>query len=221
MAAEMHGWLLHRFSQGDSNLVVQFFTLEVGRIDLLARGGRKNPLLQPFQPLWLTSGGRGKLPGLRRLEATATAEPLNGRALWCGFYVNELLTRLLAINQPSVALFACYGETLQTLGLNGDPRPALRRFELQLLADCGYGLDLHKDCFGHPLQHERHYRLQESGFTPVASGFQGSDLMGFADGDWNPRIARTSRDVLRCAIDRQLDGYELKSRAWFRKLAPK
>lgn len=221
MAAEMHGWLLHRFSQGDSNLVAQFFTLEVGRIDLLARGGRKNPLLQPFQPLWLTSGGRGKLPGLRRLEATAAAQPLAGKALWCGFYINELLTRLLALNQPSVALFACYGETLAALGRDEDPRPALRHFEQRLLADCGYGLDLQHDCFGQPLKSDCCYRLEDAGLTPAAEGFEGSLLIDFAAGTWTPQIARTSRDLLRIAIDRQLGGYQLKSRAWFRQITPK
>jgi DNA repair protein RecO (recombination protein O) len=214
----VHGWLLRHRPQGNTSLVLEAFTLEAGRVDLLAKGGRKNPLLQPFQPLWLNWAGQGSLPLLRQPEAAGAALLLAGMALWCGFYLNELLLRLLPRAEPVPLLFACYGSTLDALHQGEEPQQHLRRFELQLLAECGYALQLERDVQGEPLAEHTCYRLGADGLEASIQGFAGRDLLGFVKGEWNTAIARASRDLLREALARQLGPAPLKSRELMRQM---
>lgn len=214
----VHGWLLRHRPQGNTSLVVELFTLEAGRIDLLAKGGRKNPLLQPFRPLWLNWAGRGNLPALRQLEAAGSSLSLAGMALWCGFYVNELLLRLLPRAESAPLLFGSYGATLEVLHSGAEPQRQLRQFELQLLAECGYAVSLDEDIQGAPLVADACYRLGSAGLERCQQGWAGNDLLGFAGGEWNAGIARTSRDLLREALARQLGPAPLKSRELLRQM---
>lgn len=218
-AAEgVHGWLLMRRPQGNTSLVAELFTLEAGRMDLLARGGRKNPMLQPFRPLWLSWAGRGNLPTLRQVESVGAAMGLAGMSLWCGFYVNELLLRLLPRAEPAPLLFASYGSTLAALHEHDAPQRQLRAFELALLAECGYALELQQDVDGRRLLETACYRLGADGLELSQQGFAGHHLLAFAAGEWNADIARTSRDLLRAALARQLGPAPLKSRELMQSL---
>lgn len=213
-----HGWLLRSRARGDTSLVLELFTLEDGRTDVLAKGGRKNPLLQPFTPLWLTLAGRGSLPLLGKAEASGRQLSLAGEALWCGFYLNELMLRLLPANEPATLLFSGYGESLQVLSAGSGIPQALRRFELLLLRECGYELVLERDVQGEALDPDACYRLGKEGLEITARGFSGAALAGFAGGDWNDEIARASRDLLREALGRLLGPVPLKSREMLRSL---
>ena len=92
-------FVLHRRPFSESSLVVELFTRNLGRVAALAKGARRpgSPLrlLDPFQPLLIGMSGRGELPTLTHAEADGCAYALAGGALFCGFYLNELLLRLL------------------------------------------------------------------------------------------------------------------------------
>jgi DNA repair protein RecO (recombination protein O) len=60
---------------------------------------------------------------------------LGGGALFPGFYLNELLMKLLAREDAHPRLFDAYADTLAALA---DEAPALRAFELLLLRELGW-----------------------------------------------------------------------------------
>jgi DNA repair protein RecO (recombination protein O) len=151
-------YVLHVRAWRESSGIVEMFTRDYGRVSLLARGMRKprgslRGILQPFQPLTVSRSGRGGgLMNLRAAESSAAAWPLQGNALMSGFYLNELLLRFLHRGDAHPRLFSDYGQALSGLLVHGGPDAALRRFEIQLLAEAGYGLNLDHDAeTGEPL----------------------------------------------------------------------
>ena len=138
-------YLLHRKPFRDTSLLLEVFTREFGRIGLVARGARGprsklKGVLQPYQPLLLSWSGRGELPTLTSAESQAGALFLQGNALISGFYLNELLMRLLARHDPHTELFISYQTALQRLIMNDELDWTLRLFERDLLQQLGYGL---------------------------------------------------------------------------------
>jgi DNA repair protein RecO (recombination protein O) len=105
-------------------------------------------LLQAFQPLTLSWAGSGELKTLLKAEWNGGLPLPRGAALLCGFYLNELLLKLLAREDPHVALFRDYQDALAALGEKksaAEQGAVLRRFELRLLAELGYALPLTQD----------------------------------------------------------------------------
>ncbi|HYQ92513.1 MAG TPA: DNA repair protein RecO, partial [Candidatus Competibacteraceae bacterium] len=104
-------FVLHRRPYRDTSLLLEAWTLEQGRLGLVARGVRTHRsrwqgLLQPFQPLLLSGSGKGELLTLTVAEeAGRPLSPLPARWL-SGLYVNELLLRLLPRHDPHPGLFA-------------------------------------------------------------------------------------------------------------------
>ena len=93
------GYILHTRSWRDTSLLLEVVLRESGRRGVIARGARSNMRqrgrLQPFRPLWLELAGRGELAQLRSVEEMHALPALRGRVLACGYYLNELLMRLL------------------------------------------------------------------------------------------------------------------------------
>lgn len=217
----LRGWLLAKRAYGDTSLIVELFTLEQGRVDFMAKGGRKNSLLEPFRPLWVGTSGRGSLPYLQKVEPSGAMLGLTGDALWCAFYVNELVSRLLPQGMPSMALFSSYGQALQHLAESQLPlslQKALRQFELALLAECGYAPDLTVDALGNALVEHQAYQLVDNQLMPNDSGYSGAVLLAWARNEWTPSIAKTAKQLTRQVLDQVLGGKPLKSRDMFYSL---
>ncbi len=147
--AATEAFVLHTFPWRETSLVVEAFCPSEGRLGLIAKGARRprsalRGLLQPFTPLWIRHTDKGELRVLQAAEWQAGLAPLQGEALLSGFYLNELLLRLTARNDPQPEIFAAYAESLQALSHCADPRAdgrllsaILRRFECQLLEALG------------------------------------------------------------------------------------
>jgi len=172
------GFVLHQRAYRDSSLIVDFFTASHGRISVVARGVRKPksrlaPLLQPFQPLLLSWVARGELGTMTAVESGGIPLMLNRRVLISGFYLNELLVRLLHRYDPHTELYHAYLAVLQQLAdlehalsslTSVNEQVALRRFEKQLLHELGYGLLLDHDVeSGEPISDDAlyHYHLEQ------------------------------------------------------------
>jgi DNA repair protein RecO (recombination protein O) len=143
-------FVLHAYPYSETSLLIDAWTSGHGRMPLLARGARRpraalRGLLEAFQPLTIAWSGRGEVRTLQRAEWVGGLPRPAGRALWCGFYLNELLMRLVARDDPHPALFAHYAQALSGICTGADPEPILRRFEMRLLAELGYGLVLEAD----------------------------------------------------------------------------
>src|SRR5204863_9032006 len=141
-----------------------------GRVALVARGARRarselRAAIQAFQPLSLSWSGAGELKTLLKAEWRGGLPLVGGSALLCGFYVNELLLKLLPREDPHPQLFRDYETALVELASSAEQAPVLRQFELKLLAELGYALPLtHEADTGRPVDPaERYYYAFERG----------------------------------------------------------
>jgi DNA repair protein RecO (recombination protein O) len=144
------GFVLHARDYSETSLLLEVFTRHYGRLGLLAKGARRpssrvRGLLKPFQPLMLSWSGRGELPVLTGAEVDGQDSAIAGSAIYCGFYLNELLVRLLHRDDPHERLYDAYREALAALALTKETEAVLRTFEKCLLGDIGYGLVLDRD----------------------------------------------------------------------------
>jgi DNA repair protein RecO (recombination protein O) len=137
---------------------------------VLARGaatakGERKAILQPFVPLLASWAGRGELKVLHQLETASRPATLAGKYLYCGFYLNELIMRLLRRHDPLPELFLLYAHTLVQLADGQDAETILRYFELGLLQALGYAPMLDREASsGQPIQqHKLYWYLVEAG----------------------------------------------------------
>ena len=176
-------FVLHRYDWSESSLILEVFTRRHGRIALVAKGAKKpssnfRPVLLPLQPLKLAFSAEGEIRTLKDAEWGGGQVMPTGEALLSGYYLNELLLRMLARDDPHPALFDIYAATVQVLASeHGEAlEPALRTFELLLLRDIGLlpALDSQTLAMA-PLEPDAVYGLQpEAGLVSVSAGGAGS-----------------------------------------------
>lgn len=140
------GFVLHRRPYSETSLLVDLFTEETGRLTVIAKGARAKrsawkSVLQPFTPLLLRWAGKGALKTLTKAEPAAITLPLQQTALYSGFYVNELITRVIEPETANLQLFQHYLQCLTGLATQPQVEPTLRLFEFHLLKILGYGID--------------------------------------------------------------------------------
>lgn len=216
------GYLLSVRAYRETSALLEVFTPEHGRAGLVARGTRGpksklRGLLQPFQPLLLSWSERGELGTLSTTEAAGVPVALSGEAVFSGWYLNELLLRLLPRRDPHPALFDAYQETLHAL-CDEMPARALRLFELQLLSELGYGLHVPDD-----LAAEGWYRYEpEAGLRvaePGPESYRGTSLLALAEETLDtPESLNDARRLLRKALAPHLGGRALRTPEMLRAL---
>jgi DNA repair protein RecO (recombination protein O) len=236
-ADAIRAYVLHSYPYRETSLIVEAFALGHGRVAMVARGVRRaraalRGVLMPFQPLALSWAGRGELRTLHAAEWLGGLRPLAGDALWCGFYLNELLLRLLPREDPHDALHASYEQALRALG-GGEPAAAtLRIFERRLLAEVGYALRLEREAeTDQPVVAGRRYRyLVGRGPVPVeraaAAGaddgsleLRGRTLLDLAADDLrDPQTAQEAKLLLRQVLGHHLGDRPVNTREMLRDL---
>ena len=137
-------FVVHRYDWSESSLILETFTRHHGRVALVAKGAKRpssnfRPVLLPLQPLVISYSGDAEIRTLKVAEWVGGHIMPMGEALLSGYYINELLLRLLARDDPHPRLFDLYAQVVQVLaaGHEGTVAPALRAFELLLLRDIG------------------------------------------------------------------------------------
>lgn len=219
-------YVLHERPYRETSLILEILGREDGRLSLLAKGartaGRRGERLRPFTRYAMQWSGKSELPLLRARESLETPLVLRGALLFCGLYLNELLVRFLHRHDPHPCLFDTYRNALNALVTEDDVEPTLRRFELALLRETGYGLSLEADALsGEPLQPARTYRyLPDRGIVPETRGpdlLSGATLIALHSGaELNEPQRREAKGLLRRIIHFHLEGKPLKSRDLFR-----
>lgn len=149
----------------ENSLWLEVFSREHGRLALLARSARTRGselrgILVPFVPLSASWFGREELKTLHRAEWLGGWPQPQGRALFSGLYVNELVLRLTAREDPQPELYDALQDVLQTLCRQPNHAGALRRFEWKLLDSLGYAPDLQRDRNGDPVGAGRRYLVR-------------------------------------------------------------
>lgn len=232
------GWLLHSRPYRDTSMLLDFFTEESGRVSAVARGirnpkAKQKAFLQPFIPLHISLSGRGELQNLRQVEARSAALFLHGEALFSALYINELMVRLVAGHERDKTLFDAYSEVLQELSSGAQIEPLLRTFELRLLENLGYGLQLaHEADSDNPVVAEGWYYLQaDGGFVRqlqvsesdagASSGhlYCGEELQRIGRADFSAvSTRRAAKRLLRAVLQQHLSERPLGSRELFKAL---
>ncbi len=224
-------FVLHRRAYRESSLLVELLTRDAGRVGVVARGARRRAgtSLEPFVEMLVRWGGRGELGQLHAAERAGHARGLSGSALYSGFYLNELLVRLLRRHDPHPDIYTGYAATLATLASAspGSIEPLLRLFECRLLEACGYGMELRVEVeHGTPLEPDVRYRYDpERGPLAVgrdASGglqVHGRALLALASGELgDARDLRELKPLMRGVLAPHLGSRPLASRALFRNV---
>jgi len=227
---ELHqAYVLHTRSYRETSLIVDFLVPDVGRISAVVRGARrpKSPqrsLLQPFARLLISWYGKGELKTLKLLESDNQFMSLQGRALFSGLYLNELLIRLIKAEEPCETLFKDYQQALLELTQTKSVEPVLRCFEKQLLQTLGYWLSFPEkgseqaSCF---------YFDTDSQWLPMTTVptqaqqprcFLAADLAAIAQDDYSAdETLRAAKRLMRLALAPLLGDKPLRSKDLFIK----
>ena len=221
------GFVLHHRDYLNTSQILECLTEHHGVIGLVAKGSRRRSsgrraALQPFAPLHLSWVRRTELGSLTHVELIGPSAGLSGRALFAGFYTNELLLRLMARGDPNEAVFSCYSRCLAELATAPAAARALRFFELRLLQALGYGLGLETDMdTGEPIRADGRYRFQpEHGFSlcsgpaDAADTYGGQELMSLREERLNDRDSLSAaKRLLRRALNVYLGERPLRTRS--------
>ena len=169
--ADEPAFVLHRYDWSESSLILELLTRHHGRIAVVAKGAKKpssnfRPVLLPLQPLHVAFGGDAEIRTLKSAEWLGGQVMPTGESLLSGYYLNELLLRLLARDDAHPVLFDVYAATVRMLATD-DPQmlqPALRAFELLLLREIGFlpSLDVQTATLA-PLVAQQRYSLRPEG----------------------------------------------------------
>jgi DNA repair protein RecO (recombination protein O) len=202
-------FVLHTRPWRETSLIVDVLSRHHGRIGLIARGARRQTSglktrLMPFQPLALSWFGKSQLRTLHAAEWQGGNLMLRGHALMCGFYLNELLLRLLPEADAHEGLFDLYAATLAALNEQAEVEPVLRRFELDLLSELGYAQPLGHLADGGELDPARRYRYDIGHGVRLVrrdeNGYLGKTLLDLASGDLSAPVTLAEGKILMRAL---------------------
>lgn len=238
MQTEQAAFVLHSRPFQENQVLVELFTEYEGKVSALVYVGQskrsiKKGLIQPFLPLKVTL--KGKETSLRRIaqvEALAKSYPLMKSSLYSGFYVNELLVRLLSNDIVCEALFNQYRLTLSALSNNLSIAPQLRQFELCLLAELGLSFDFSPVFNENSDNVAGFYYIAEQGFVPAykyainnitTPWFNTKHLQAIAHYIHHDKAlihnetGQTFKLLMRAVLNHLLDGKPLNSRKLFER----
>lgn len=218
-------WLLSQKPYRETSELLEVLTPEHGRVGLVARGlrgprAKQRGVVSLFRPLLLSWLDRGELGTVTAVEAGGPEVQLLGERLFHGWYLNELLLKLLIRHDPHPGLWADYRHALT--GLGGDAveaEAALRVFEKRLLDLLGYGLPLEDT-----IDPQAHFRFRVgSGFLRCESGtdgaLAGSSLLGLhREALSTPAELDDARRLMRAALEPHVPRASLRTPGLLRQL---
>lgn len=220
-------YVLHSRAYRNTSLIIDMMTRQHGRLSMVAKGAKRanSPLagkLQPYIPLFIEWGGQNELMTLYKAEADTRTHPsLSGDALYHGFYLNELLMRLLHRHDAHPELFDDYAQCLRALVHSQHKDVPLRYFELQLLESLGYAMNLSQDVHSDvPISRELNYHylieqgpVQASGQAVDVLRVSGETLFALAEHSLSQDNHRNEAKLLmRAVLDHYLGERPLKAR---------
>jgi DNA repair protein RecO (recombination protein O) len=220
-------YILHTYPFKETSLIVEMLTKDFGRIAVTAKGARRpksslRGMLLPFQPLQATWSGLQDLKSLHNIEWSDAFSMIKGDALVCGFYLNELIMRLVPKDDPCPKLYDFYHKTILELASNNFLSITLRRFELKLLKELGYQVPLKNDVDGVIIESEKQYfyDAESSAFTKKISSDQfvisGKTLIDMANDCYeDSKTEQQSKQFMRYLINHYIGDKPLHSKQLF------
>ncbi|GAB7535306.1 DNA repair protein RecO [Burkholderia sp. 3C] len=218
--------MLHSYPYRETSLIIDVLTRDHGRVALVAKGAKRphsalRGVLQTFQPLSLSWSGKSEMRTLTGAEWVGGMLPLGGDALLCGFYVNELLVKFCAREDPFPPLFQHYLLTLARLAHDEPAVQVLRSFERVLLRETGHARALTRTVSRRTVQADGRYVFDpERGVReadhelpshwPVVSG---QTLLDMEEDDYHrAQTVAQSKTLMRFLLNTYLGGTPLATR---------
>ena len=220
-------YVLHTYPFKETSLIIEIFSKVHGRISIVAKGARRprslvRGMLQSFQSLQATWSGQGEMKTLHSIDWCDALLQIEGDALICGFYINELLMRLLPKEDSYENLFDFYHQTMELLSKKDHLSVTLRRFELRLLQELGYELPLVNDENGEPVVPNKTYNYEvgygptETKDSPQGLALLGKTLIDMASDDYgDPKTEIQSKQLMRYLISHYIGDKPLNSKQLF------
>jgi DNA repair protein RecO (recombination protein O) len=224
-------YVLHQRPYRNTSLIVDCLTRNHGRVGLVAQGARRpggglTAVLQPFRPVRVSWVRRGELGRLTAAEPESDAHEVEGDALLAAFYLNELLLRLLPAGDQNESILSCYSNCLGRLAEDQNVARTLRLFELDLLDELGYRVDLEQDFrTGEPIEPDCEYVFEHEGGVTVSTEnqvvetFSGGDLISLREHRLDDsRSLAAAKRLLARILDFHLGGRPLRTRQVMREI---
>lgn len=220
-------YILHTYPFKETSLIVEMLSKEFGRIAVAAKGARRprsslRGMLLPLQPLQATWSGLNELKTLHSIEWSDRFLSIEGDALICGFYLNELMMRLLPKDDPHPALYDHYHQAVLALSKNNGLSVTLRRFELRLLQELGYQVPLNNDIHGRIIDFDKTYIYHADSGPLEGKELEGSvEISGktlidmAADNYQDPLTEKQSKQLMRYLINHYIGDKPLHSKQLF------
>ena len=225
------GFVLHQRPYRNTSLIVDCLTENYGRLSLVAQGARRPgsgraAVLQPFRRIRLSWVRRGELGRLTGAEPDSEAHEIRGDALLGAFYLNELLLRLVPSGDHNERIVSCYSSCLGRLTGSQPVARALRLFELELLEELGYRVDLEQDYrTGEPIKPDSRYVFENEGGMTVSTEsrtmetFSGGDLISLREQRLDDSASlTTAKRLLGRILDIHLGSRPLRTRQVMREI---
>ena len=229
-----NAFILHGRDFRNTSKLLDVFTLDYGRVTLVAKGARSarsklHGLLEPFSPLLVSWSGKGDVQTLTGAESVKHAINLNRNQVMSAYYINELLQRLIIFHDPHPELFEVYKDALECFA-NEDIELVLRRFEKRLLSEIGYGLTLDADANnGTRLDKDKLYYYDlEKGPIHIHSDqvdgefiIRGQSLLDLHNENFSClQSKKESKQLMRIILSHHLGEKPLKTRSlhWYKTL---
>jgi DNA repair protein RecO (recombination protein O) len=236
-------FILQHRQYRETSLILDLFTRDYGIVGVLAKGVRKSKsrtagLLLPFKALLISYRGKAELKTLTHVELQPGTTNLTGLALYCGFYVNELISRFCHKHDPHPEVFSDYNDCLkqldrillddeQSLAVENSsqscltPRmqleAVLRVFELNLMQKIGFALATQYDVSNEtPINASAHYYFKtDQGVVEHTQGtISGKTIQAINDKVFtDAQTLSEAKSIMRSVINFHLQGKPLKSRA--------
>ena len=227
-----HSWepcfLLHARSFGDTSIIADVFSESSGKISIMAKGA-KNPKskffghLLPFSALKIMVTGKSEMKTLTQIDSNYLSQSVKGpHDLYTYLYVNELMIRLLPKGLANPELYALYSNFVELARSDAINEASLRIFELDLLDILGYGINFDtdmnensefKDSIIYSYKPERGFYTSTDGY-----GFTAEEISLIKNRNVQEIDKRKLKQLAEMAITACLDGRELSSRKFFKKI---
>ena len=223
-----HCFLLHARSFGDTSIIADVFTESSGKVSIMAKGA-KNPRskffghLLPFSALRIIVTGKSEMKTLTQIDSNFLSQSVKGpHDLYTYLYVNELMIRLLPKGLPNQELYDLYQSFVELARADAISELDLRVFELDLLDVLGYGINFDTDSKENSEFKDSiiYSYMTEKGFHSAGDveGFSSKEIAAIKNRTLEGIDKLKLKQLLQVAISSCLDGRELSSRDFFKKI---
>ncbi len=219
---------MHARSFGDTSIIADVFTESSGKVSIMAKGA-KNPRskffghLLPFTALRIILTGKSEMKTLTQIDSNFFSQSVKGpHDLYTYLYVNELMMRLLPKGLPNQELYDLYKNFVELARADAISELDLRAFELDLLDVLGYGINFDTDSKENTEFKDSivYSYMPEKGFhhSDDAEGFSAKEISDIKNRTLEGIDKLKLKQLLKVAINACLDGRELSSRDFFKKI---